>query len=93
MRFFGTTRTARWSFRLPHAGESVGKSYGTLAEGTRKKITYQDTVLQPRSVITSPMVWARARWSLSSLSCRTSSAVPWHTLTGRPRRSQSTTTG
>lgn len=79
--------------RLAYTGfQNLEKRTGTklahLAEGDEeKRITFADTTIQPRSVITSP------EWSGSEKGGRRYSAFcqnieqhrPWHTLTGRPQ--------
>ena len=95
MRFSGTTNGSLAVQGFRTLEKRVGNPMAFLAEGDEeKKITYQDTVLQPRSVITSP------EWSGSEHGGRRYSAFvqnvecrkPWHTLTGA-RSSTSTTTG
>jgi len=88
MRFSGTTNGSLAVQGFRTLEKRVGNPMAFLAEGDEeKKITYQDTVLQPRSVITSP------EWSGSEHGGRRYSAFvqnvecrkPWHTLTGRPQ--------
>ena len=88
LRFSGTTNGSLAVQGFRTLEKRVGNEMAFLAEGDEeKKITYQDTVLQPRSVITSP------EWSGSEHGGRRYSAFvqnvecrkPWHTLTGRPQ--------
>jgi len=88
LRFSGTTNGALAVQGFRNLEKRVGNEMAFLAEGDEeKKITYEDTVLQPRSVITSP------EWSGSEHGGRRYSAFvqnvecrkPWHTLTGRPQ--------
>ena len=88
LRFSGTTNGSLAVQGFRTLEKRVGNPMAFLAEGDEeKKITYQDTVLQPRSVITSP------EWSGSEHGGRRYSAFvqnvecrkPWHTLTGRPQ--------
>ncbi|MDO4259195.1 MAG: nitrate reductase subunit alpha [Actinomycetaceae bacterium] len=88
LAFSGTTNG-----RLAYTGfKTLEKRTGTelahLAEGDEeKRITFDDTVIQPRSVVTSP------EWTGSEKGGRRYSAFcqnveqlrPWHTLTGRPQ--------
>ncbi len=84
----GTTngRLATEGFRTLE--RRTGTAMAALAEGDEeKRISFADTVHQPRSVITSP------EWSGSEHGGRRYSAFvqnvechkPWHTLTGRPQ--------
>ena len=88
LRLSGTTngRLATQGFRSLE--QRTGTAMADLAEGDEDKhITFLDTRIQPRSVITSP------EWSGSEHGGRRYSAFvqnverhkPWHTLTGRPQ--------
>ncbi|XEO21873.1 nitrate reductase subunit alpha [Buchananella felis] len=88
LMFSGTTngRLAYTGFKTLEARTGVKMHH--LAEGDEeKRITFQDTVIQPRSVVTSP------EWTGSETGGRRYSAFcqnieqlrPWHTLTGRPQ--------
>lgn len=88
LRFSGTTngRLATQGFRTLE--KRTGTEMAYLSEGDEeKRITFIDTRIQPRSVITSP------EWSGSEHGGRRYSAFvqnvecfkPWHTLTGRPQ--------
>ena len=88
LMFSGTTNG-----RLAYTGfkdleRRTGTKMAQLAEGDEeKRITFADTTIQPRSVITSP------EWTGSETGGRRYSAFcqnieqsrPWHTLTGRPQ--------
>lgn len=88
LMFSGTTngRLAYTGFKTLEARTGVKMHH--LAEGDEeKRITFEDTVIQPRSVVTSP------EWTGSETGGRRYSAFcqnieqlrPWHTLTGRPQ--------
>lgn len=88
LMFSGTTngRLAYEGFKTME--KRTGTKMADLAEGDEeRRITFEDTQIQPRSVITSP------EWSGSEHGGRRYSAFvqnlernkPWHTLTGRPQ--------